>query len=572
MSLFSGSTPRFLGGALLVYTLLTAALTYPQVLHLRDGVHDDGDPLLNAWALAWVAHQVPAAPAHLFDGNIFYPERRTLAFSETLLAPALAAAPLRWVGLGPILVYNIVFLSGFIVSGAGVALLVRELTGRPAAGILAGVIFAFLPYRIDHYAHLQLQQTQFLPFALWAFHRLLASGRLRDGVLFGVFTAGQVLSCMYYGLFLVPYLVVVCGTMLIARRLGGSRMSAPTIAALAVAAIIAAAAVFPVGKAYLGARDVVGERKVGEVVAGSATLWNYLGPPKANALFGAALERFGGVERRLFPGFVALALAILGSVIRWPRRHEDTKQKNLFFVPSWLRGRSIQLAYLLGLVVAVDLSLGFNGVTYRPLYDYVLPFRGLRIPARMGIVAGFSLAVLAGFGVAWIADRVRPARAVVPSLVAIGALMIAEYASRPIDLTIVPTSPLPIYGDMVRDIGDAPTAAITEFPASPLDDPTYMYYSTFHWQLLVNGYSGFFPSWYLEYTKALLKMPDAEAIRYMQTHQARYLIVHGERLHGGRYQELIDQLDGQSRLKLISRQPAAREGQHGEASLYRILY
>src|SRR5207302_869809 len=141
----------------------------------------------------------------------------------------IAAAPLRVMGFGPILVYNIVFLSGFIVSGAGVALLVRRLTERPAAGILAGLVFAFLPYRIDHYPHLQLQQTQFLPFALWAFDRLLAGGRLRDGVLFGLFTAGQVLSCMYYGLFLVPYLAVVCGVMLLARAAGGSTTFRPTL-------------------------------------------------------------------------------------------------------------------------------------------------------------------------------------------------------------------------------------------------------------------------------------------------------------------------------------------------------
>src|SRR5436189_4086277 len=101
------STSRLLIVSALLYTVLTAVMTYPQALHMRDGVHDDGDPLLNAWALAWIAHELPAAPAHLFDANIFYPERRTLAFSETLLAPGLAAAPLEWAGLGPILVYNI---------------------------------------------------------------------------------------------------------------------------------------------------------------------------------------------------------------------------------------------------------------------------------------------------------------------------------------------------------------------------------------------------------------------------------------------------------------------------------
>ena len=550
--MFSGSTSRFLLRTLLLYTLLTAVMTYPQVLHLRDGVHDDGDPLLNAWALAWVAHALPTAPAHVFDANIFYPDRRTLAYSETLIAPGIAAAPLRWLGVGPILVYNIVFLSGFIVSGVGVALLVRRLTGRPAAGVLAGLVFAFLPYRIDHYPHLQLQQTQCLPFALWAFHRLLASGRLRDGMLFGAFTAGQVLSCMYYGLFLVPYFAVVCGTMLIAHWRRNPQTARRTTAALAVSAAIAGAAVLPVARAYLGAREVVGERKADEVVAGSATLWNYLGPANENAVWGSALGRFAEPERRLFPGFIALALAIIGL--------------------ARARGGAAQLAYALGLLLAVDVSLGFNGVTYRALYDHVLPFRGLRIPARMGIIAGFSLAVLAGYGVAWISEQIRPLRARGASLAAIAALMLVEYASRPIDLMIVPAEPPSVYADMVRDVGDTPTAALAEFPAGDRDDPTYLYYSTFHWQHLVNGYSGFFPPWYRTYLAAMNTLPGDEGVRVAKNHEARYLIVHGERLFGARYPELIDGLDRRRDVKLISRRPAEREGQHGEASLYRILY
>ena len=123
----------FLAGALVLFTVLTAVLTYPQVRGLRDAVHDDGDPLLNAWTLAWVAHQLPRAPAHLFDANIFYPERRTLAYSETLLVPAMVAAPLHWAGVGPLLVYNLVFLSGFVISGVGTALFVRYLTGHAGA-------------------------------------------------------------------------------------------------------------------------------------------------------------------------------------------------------------------------------------------------------------------------------------------------------------------------------------------------------------------------------------------------------------------------------------------------------
>ncbi|HMF97964.1 MAG TPA: glycosyltransferase family 39 protein, partial [Vicinamibacterales bacterium] len=357
------TTRRFLVSMLLLFTVLTAVMTYPQIFHMNDGVHDEGDPLLVTWVLGWVAHQLPRAPAHLFDANIFYPERNTLAYSETLLVPGTIVAPLHWLGVGPILIYNLVFLSGFAMSGVGVALLVRRLTGNAGAAILAGIVFAFPPYRIDHYAHLQLQQTQFIPLAMLAFHQLLDTNRLRDGVWLGVCVACQMLSCMYYGLFLIPYMTIVCGTLLIARR----EMPQRRLIALAVAGAIVVVAMIPVGRAYMAARSVVGERARAEVAYGSATWRNYLAPPEVNAVYGKVFARFMEPERRLFPGFVAIALAIVGL---WPP-----------LSPT-------RIAYGLGLLLAFDVSLGLNGLIYRGLYDYFLPFKALRIPARMGLMVG----------------------------------------------------------------------------------------------------------------------------------------------------------------------------------------
>ena len=115
-------------------------------------------------------------------------------------------------------------------------------------------------------------------------------------------------------------------------------------------------------------------------------------------------------ERRLFPGFVAIALAIAGLAL--PRKTAGP------------RDGAVRLAYALGLLLALDVSLGFNGVIYRGLYDYFLPFKALRVPARMGLMVGFSLAVLAGYGATRIAERVRsvPMRRVV--LTALGLLML----------------------------------------------------------------------------------------------------------------------------------------------------
>jgi len=549
------STARFLALTLALFVVLTAVMTWPQVLRMSDGVHDPGDPLMVTWVLGWVAHQLPRAPAHLFDANIFYPERNTLAYSETLLVPGLFAAPLHWLGVAPILIYNLVLLSGFAVSGVGVALLVRRLTGNDGAAILSGIIFAFPPYRIDHYAHLQLQQTQFIPLALWAFHRLLDTGRLRDGVLLGLCAACQMLSCVYYGVFLIPYMAVVCGTMLIAK----GELSRDRLVALVAAGAVVSVALVPVGRAYLAARKVVGERRTDEIARNSATWRNYLAPPEVNIVYGKVFARFMDPERRLFPGFAAVALALVGL---WPRTREG------------LRGfaRAPQFAYALGLILAFDVSLGFNGVIYRGLYDYFLPFKALRIPARMGLMVGFSLAILAGYGAARIAGRLRSETTRRAVLTLIGVVMLIEYASTPIELWAAPRRPPEVYADLVRDVGDGPTSVIFEFPTGMMEDPEYLYYSTFHWQNLVNGYSGFFPPSYVQIVNAVRDFPDDRSISAIKQRGTRYLVIHGEWLYGARYEELVAALDRRPDMKLVSRHPWQREDKHAEISVYRVSY
>ena len=453
---------------------------------------------------------MPIAPAHLFDGNIFAPERWTLAYSETLLAPAVVAAPLLWMGVSRILVYNLVFVSGFIFSGVGTALLVRDLTRNTGASIVAGIIFAFLPFRFDHHPQLQLQQAQWIPLALWAFHRVMSRGRLRDGLLLGAFVAGQVLSCMYYGIFLASYLVVVGGALMLSNM----AVSRTRLRVLAAGVVLAVVLVAPAGKAYLGAREVVGERGAGENMAFSATWRNYLAAPDTNRLYGWSADRFGAIERRLFPGLVTVALA---AVALWP---------------PW---SVVRAAYALGLAFAVDLTLGFNGLTYRFLYEHAAPFRALRIPALAVILVGFSLAVLAGFGIARMSARISSPN-IRAALVPIFCMaVLVEACSIPVSLMTIPGAPPPIYADLLRDIGDSPPATIIEVPMIIGGDQTYMYYSTFHWQTLLNGYSGFFPPSYLRLVAVMRGFPDARSLDALRARGARYAVIHGERLAPDEY-------------------------------------
>ena len=68
-----------------LFVLLAIAHTWPLATN-PGGLsrNDTGDTIHHEWILAWDAHQLATDPRHLFDANIFYPERHTLAYSDHL--------------------------------------------------------------------------------------------------------------------------------------------------------------------------------------------------------------------------------------------------------------------------------------------------------------------------------------------------------------------------------------------------------------------------------------------------------------------------------------------------------
>ncbi|MCX6552987.1 MAG: hypothetical protein NTY02_18635, partial [Acidobacteria bacterium] len=116
--------------------LLTVVHTWPMVLapHRYSRV-DNGDYQLNASAIAWVSHQVTADPARLFDGNIFWPAKRTLAFSEAMIVQGLMALPIIKLGGSAVLAFNLVMLAGFALTAFAFGLLARRWTGSWAAAV-----------------------------------------------------------------------------------------------------------------------------------------------------------------------------------------------------------------------------------------------------------------------------------------------------------------------------------------------------------------------------------------------------------------------------------------------------
>src|SRR6185369_13100737 len=158
---------------LTIATALTLAMTYPIAFKLGHvGRVDNADGQLSIWNVAWVARTLVVDPLHVFDANIFYPHRGTLAYSENNLGAGAMAVPAYWATRNPYAAHNFAMLLGFILSATGTYYLVRYLTGDRRAAAISAIGFAFCPFVFAHTAHIQLLMTAGLPFSLLAFHRL----------------------------------------------------------------------------------------------------------------------------------------------------------------------------------------------------------------------------------------------------------------------------------------------------------------------------------------------------------------------------------------------------------------
>jgi hypothetical protein len=518
-----------------LFTVLMLAMLHQQVLRPLT-VPDPGDPLFSVWRLAWVAHQLPRDPARLFDGNMFHPEPRTLAYSDVMLVPALLVAPLRWLGVHPLLVYHLLFLASFALSGAALFALVWFLTRDRGAALLAGLIFAFYPYRFAHFSHLELQIAWWMPLGLLALHRTLLGGRLRDGLATGLAIAGQALSSLYYGLFFVLYLVPIAAILALARQ---ARV-VPALKVLAPAAVLTAAIVLPVTVPYFRNAAIVGERDRTDIVLGSARPADYLAAPASSATYGPRLRGTADGERQLFPGILPV---VLSGVALWPP-----------LSPA-------RLAYGAGLAVAADVALGVNGILHPRLYRHARPVRALRAPARMGMVVGLTLAVLAGYGAARLRSRISQAPVRRLLIVVLAGLALIEL--RPsLSLHPVPADAPAVYRELPRDR----TAVLLELPFG-IEDTRYLYYSTFHWHTLVNGYSGFFPPSHVAMQTALERFPDDRSIATMRERGVEYVVVHRVLYpdHAA-FARVYGAMESRSEFEFV----AASEEEGNETRLYRL--
>ena len=486
-----------------LFVLLAIVETWPLA---SDPAHlsrnDNGDTLLNEWTLAWVAHQAPRAPLHLYDANIFYPERDTLAYSESMIVQSALAAPVLWLGASPVLAYNLVLIAGFALTGWVTSIVMARWTGDWTAAILSGILAGFNAHTISRLPHLQAQHGEFLPLSLFALDALLREPRIGHALRLAGWFALQALTSVYllaFTAFALAAAALARPDAYLAPR--GRKVALMLALAAGVAVVVLAPFLLPYWRA---SRDQGLTRSVADAAQYAATYADYLTTPgRLHATLWS--YRFASFTS-LFPGVAGLGLAVVaiasGAVLRDPR------------------ARMCAAMALAGLV----LSFGPKMPGYALLYQIVPLLRALRAPVRFGYLAIIGVALLAGFGLTALRQRL-PARWWVPVASMLIVLAIVEPLAAPLYLT--PFDAVPSIYDRVASERDA---VVVELPLpssrAVFINARYMLNSTRHWKPMLNGYSGFVPGSYHEHLAEIEGFPNAPAIAALRRLKVTHLFVH----------------------------------------------
>src|SRR5262245_58597718 len=294
--------------SLLVYTIITIVIGRDVLTHLGSTIaNDPGDPLLTAAILKWNATHVPLTDAW-YQFPIFYPTRDTLTFSEHLLGLSVIASPIYWLTRDLVVTYNIVLLLTFPLCAMAMYALVLRLTGSAAGAFVAGLAFAFAPYRASQLPHIQMLATFWAPLALLALHAYLDTGRRRWLAVYG---AAWALQGAANGYALVMFSVLV-GLWTLWFAMASRKWHA--LLMIGLVTVIAVLPLAPVLYRYSTVHSHFGfVRGFSEIRSFSADVGALLCAPSSLTFWGWVRVKCGP-EGELFPGVALIGLSVVGVV------------------------------------------------------------------------------------------------------------------------------------------------------------------------------------------------------------------------------------------------------------------
>lgn len=186
--------------AFLFFLLLTAVFLRPVVFHFFSQISGTGDTYEYVWRLWWFKHAfIDTGQSPWVVPFVYYPYGYPLAYSEVTPTNTIVGLPFT-IAWGEYSAHNALLFLAVFLAGFNTFLLVRELTGSWWAGLLAGVLFGFSPYRRGQYFHLNQMTIYWFPLIFLFLERFLRTGRRRYALAGGLAFGFNALASWYFGL------------------------------------------------------------------------------------------------------------------------------------------------------------------------------------------------------------------------------------------------------------------------------------------------------------------------------------------------------------------------------------
>ena len=532
---FASKWPFVLG----YFGLATVVMTWPAITSIRTAVVGGlGDNLHFAWLIAWFDQAIfSLQQTPFFAPHLNFPEGWHLARSEITPAQVIQGLPFVRLG-GPILAYNLVALLSFVFSGLSAYFCTLKLSGQRIAALIAGTLFAFLPFRIAHWrvGQLNMLGTAWFPIYFVALAYLLserASAR-RTSVVGGLALGLVSLTSQYYfyitlvasALASAIYLLGFRRERLISRSLWG-----PLARMAVVAAPLMAIGLYPY--VDLALRDSYPDRSLYDVSSGSASVTDFLLPSTDHFLWGtwvgAKFSRDHWPEATLYVGVIAPVLAFVAVFRAW-RAGRGVR------VLAALAGVSILLTLGVHLywdehLVLVKLPQPIASILQRdetrvPMLGYFLfkfvPFYAkMRTFKRAGALALTALVLLAGIGAADLLNRLK-ARWRTPVGVLLLAIVWLDFYPGPFT-EFSKVEPRLVDQWLAEQPGDG---AVAEFPFWLEEEQFHVYTTLLHGKPFLGGFfSAFPPPQYQRIRPVLEDFPNEASVRLLGELGVRYVLV-----------------------------------------------
>lgn len=507
----------------LLFAALTVAMAAPWSLHPTSRILvDNPDAHLFMWTLGWDAHALVTDPLSIFDANIYHPLPNTLAYSENLIGSALLVAPSIWMTGDLLLALNVASMLACMLCGIGAYVLGRKVGLRPAAAVIAGIVFAFAPSRFFRMSQMHVNAMQWMPFGLAYLHAYFDRGRARDLRLALGFLVMQAVTVGHGAVFLgvsmlalSVYRLALGEPVAALRRL---RDVGVTGALLIVPAVL-------IWLPYRRAQVEMGLRR--SLENWTVTPESFLASPAHVHQFLISLVTDRNPNETasafLFPGYLVL---LLGIMALWPagRRIDSTPEP---IEAARLR----QNVWFYGLLTVLSVLFFIDGPLSLWPWVYSWPgFSFIRVPSRFVILTTLTLAVLAGAGFERLAARATR-RGLVVAASLLGVTLLGEYATQPFSGT-----PYAIrVPAIVRWLDTLPTPfVVAEVPVPRASDAgayvrfhtAAMLHSTVHWQKTIHGYSGLEPALHARVFRELNLFPDETSIATLKDLGVTHVVVH----------------------------------------------